>query len=216
MEVTGEPYPKRRVDVVTAVMMAVTVAALGGAAWMRFVRSPISPGSSTAAVGSPAPPLRLIDRETSEPVVLVGLNSKVVWAVFWSSRSPKGTGTSCLAELESATKELRAHRRLAMIAAAVESDDPAAVAKAISAGGITLPVYLASPETRRRFHAESADPPLHVLIDAGGKVLAMARGDGRPTIDRIAELARRRLDELDPFGGTRFAARSAPNETWHR
>lgn len=216
MEVTGEPYPKRRVDLVTAVMMVLTLIALGGTAWLRFGRSPFSAESSMAAVGSPAPPLRLIDRETSEPVVLVGLNRKVVWAVFWSSRSPKGTGTSCLAELQSATTGLRTHRRLAIIAAAVESDDPGAVEKAVSAGGITLPVYLASPETRRRFHAENADPPLHVLIDAGGKVLAMARGDGRQTIDRIAAIVRHRLDELDPLGGTRFAERDLPNGTRHR
>ena len=34
----------------------------------------------------------------------------------------------------------------------------------------------------------------------------MARGDGQPTIGRIAEQARRRLDELDPIGETRFAS----------
>ena len=93
-----------------------------------------------------------------------------------------------------------------MVTAAVEADDPAAVRTAVEAAGVDLPVYLAGPETRRRFHAQDADPPLHVLIDAGGRILAMARGDGRPTIDRIAEQARRRLDELDPIGETRFAS----------
>ena len=54
--------------------------------------------------------------------------------------------------------------------------------------------------------APSADPPLHVLIDAAGHVIAMARGAGRPTIDRIADQAKRQLDELDPLGDTRFVS----------
>ncbi len=93
-----------------------------------------------------------------------------------------------------------------MITAAVESDDPAGVARVVADEGLKLPAYLADPETRRRFHTEGGDPPLHILIDADGRVLAMARGDGRPTIDRIAEAARRRLDELDPQGETRFVS----------
>jgi hypothetical protein len=140
-------------------------------------------------VGAEAPPLRLTDPETSEPIVLVGLRDKVVWVVFWSAASP--SGRSSLAELETASRRLRMHRRFAAVAAAV--------------------VYLAGPETRRRFHAESADPPLHVLIDAGGRILAMARGGGQPTIGRIAELARRRLDEIDPLGETRFALAMPPS-----
>ncbi len=205
MDVTSEPYPKRRVDPMTGLMMLVTLAALAGSAWLRFGRSS-APEASTVAVGAEAPPLRLIDPETSEPVVLVGLNSKVAWVVFWSAASP--SGRSFLSELEAATKRLRAHRRFAMVTAAIESDDPAAVRKAVESAGVNLPAYLAAPETRRRFRAEDADPPLHILIDAGGRVLAIARGDGRPTIGRIAEAARQRLDELDPVGETRFA--SAP------
>ena len=34
----------------------------------------------------------------------------------------------------------------------------------------------------------------------------MARGDGQPTVGRIAEEARRRLDEIDPLGEMRFAS----------
>ncbi len=89
MEVTGEPYPKRRVDAMTGLMLAVTLAALAGTAWMRFGRPAASEGT-TAAIGVPAPPLRLIDPATSEPVVLLGLNNKVVWAVFWSARRTPG------------------------------------------------------------------------------------------------------------------------------
>ena len=204
MDVASEPYPKRRIDAMTGMMMLVTVAALCGAAWMRFGRSS-APEASTASVGAEAPPLRLIDLDTSEPVMLVGLSSKVVWVVFWSTRAP--SGRSCLAELEAATKRLRTHRRFAMVTAAVESDDPIAVRKTVGAVDFKLPVYLAGPETRRRFGAENADPPLHFLIDAGGRILAIACGDGQSAIGRIAEQARRRLEELDPVGETRFAWR---------
>ena len=133
MDVTSEPYPKRRIDSMSGLMMLVTLAALAGSAWLRFGRSS-APEASTVAVGAEAPPLRLIDPETSEPVVLVGLNSKVVWVVFWSAASP--SGRSCLAELEAASKRLRAHRRFAMVTAAVESDDPAAVREAVEAAGV--------------------------------------------------------------------------------
>jgi hypothetical protein len=203
VDLKSEPYPKRRIDAMSGVMMLVTFAALAGAAWLRFGRSS-SPESSSAAVGAEAPPLRLIDLESSEPIVLVGLNRKVVWLVFWSAAAP--SGRACLPELESASRRLRMHRQFAMVTAAVEVDDPSAVRAAIRAADFKLPAYLAGPETRQRFRAENADPPLHVLIDVGGRVLAMARGDGRPAIDRIAEEARRRLDELDPLGETRFAS----------
>ena len=107
-------------------------------------------------MGVEAPPLRLIDPETSEPIVLAGLNDKVVWVVFWSAASP--SGRSCLAELESASRRLRMHRRFAMVAAAVELDDPAKVQAAAREAGFQPPVYLAGPETRRRFHAEAPIP----------------------------------------------------------
>jgi hypothetical protein len=205
VDLESEPYPKRRVEPVSGLMLLVTVAALAGAAWLRFGRS--SPSErSTVVVGAEAPPLRLIDLETSEPIVLAGLNRKVVWVVFWSAATP--SGRACLPELEAASRRLRMHRQFAMVTAAAEVDDPSAVRAAIKAVDFPFPAYLAGPETRRRFRAENADPPLHVLIDVGGRVLAMARGDGQPAIGRIAEEARRRLDELDPLGETRFA--SAP------
>jgi hypothetical protein len=203
VELESEPYPKRRVDAMTGLMMLATLVALASAAWMRFGRSS-SPVAPDATVGAEAPALRLIDPETAEPIVLVGLNDKVVWVVFWSAASP--SGRACLSEVESASRRLRMHRRFAMVAAAVELEDPAKVRAAAREAEFQRPVYLAGPETRRRFRAESADPPLHVLIDAGGRILAMARGDGQPTIGRIAEQARRRLDEIDPGGEMRFAS----------
>ena len=89
MDVTSEPYPKRRIDSMGGLMMLVTLAALCGTAWLRLGRGS-APEATTAAIGVEAPPLRLIDPETSEPVVLVGLNSKVVWVVFWSAAAPSG------------------------------------------------------------------------------------------------------------------------------
>lgn len=201
MHVNSEPHPKRRIDAVGGLMVVVTLIALGGTAWMRFGRPSGADESSAASVGAQAPPLRLMDLDTREPITLVGLSSKVVWVVFWSAGAP--SARTCLAELNTATKRLRSHRRFAIVTAVAETDTPAAVREMREPD---LPVYLAAPETRRRFRAEVADPPLHILIDAGGKVLAMARGDGRPTIDRIATVARRRLDEIDPAGETRFAS----------
>jgi hypothetical protein len=197
----SEPYPKRRVDAMNGVMMLVTLAALAGIAWLRFGWSS-SPGPAT--VGAEAPPLRLIDVQTSEPIVLFGLNEKVVWLVFWSAATP--SGRACLPELEAASRPLRMHRRFAMVPAAVEADDPASVRAAIRAADFKLPAYLAGPETRQRFRVENADPPLHVLIDVGGSILAMARGDSPAAVRRIAEEARNRLDEVDPTGEERFAS----------
>jgi peroxiredoxin len=203
VDVQSEPYPKRRVEPLSGLMLLVTAAALAGAAWLRFSRSSAFEAPA-AVVGAEAPPLRLNDVETSQPVVLAGLNTKVVWVVFWSAAS--ASGRSCLSELQTISRRLRMHRRFAMVAAAVEIDDPAAVSAAVREADFKLPTYLAGAETRRRFHAENADPPLHVLIDAGGHILAMARGNGQSTIGRIAEEAQRRLDEIDPLGETRFAS----------
>ena len=78
---------KCRIDGVTAIMVVVTAAALLGAAWLR-TRRPTT--DEPPAVGALAPPLRLLDLDTLEPVVLVGLRGKVVWVVFWSADSPYG------------------------------------------------------------------------------------------------------------------------------
>lgn len=203
MELESEPYPKRRIDAMTALMTLVTLLALAGAAWLRFGR-PSSSESSTATVGAEAPPLRLTDLETAEPIVLIGVNDKVAWVIFWSAGAP--SGRACLAELSVPLRRLRMHRRFALVPAAIELDDPAKVRAAVRDAGFPLPVYLTGPETRRRFHVEDADPPLHVLIDAGGRILAMARGGDPQTIARVAEIAGRRLEEIDPLGELHFAA----------
>ena len=121
---------------------------------------------SRPAVGALAPPLRLLDLETSEPVVLVGLRGKVVWVVFWSADSAsakiqpggdrigleltQGAGTVC--DGAGGRRDRSSRPR--------PCGDRRERRK--------LPVYLASAETRRRFGADEADPPLNVLIDADG------------------------------------------------
>jgi hypothetical protein len=202
MDAATEIWSRRRIDPMTALMIVMTVAGLVGAAWLRFGPSP---APQPAVVGGLAPPVQVIDLDTSEPMVLAGLRGKVVWVVFWSARSE--SGPACLPALDDVWKRLKAHRRFVFVAAAVETTDQADRVRALaSASQSNLPVYLASPETRRRYGAERADPPLHVLIDAAGQVVAIARGAGRATIERIADQAKRQLDELDPLGDTRFAS----------
>jgi hypothetical protein len=192
---------KRRIDGVTAIMVVVTAVSLFGAAWLR-TRRPSA--DEPPAVGAIAPPLRLLELETSEPVVLVGLRGKVVWVVFWSADST--SARSDLAAIESARTSLKARARFAMVPAAVETDHPGRVRAMTAETGAKLPVYLASAETRRRFGADESDLPLHVLIDAEGRIATMARGVSDQTIDRITSEARKLLDELGPIDDTRFAS----------
>jgi hypothetical protein len=191
--------PRRRIDWFSGLMAGVAVAASLGAAWFYFGRHP---RESSLVVGSPAPLLQLIDLETSEPLVLAGLHDKVVWIVFWSAGS--ASGPSSLPVIARAWSRLKEHRRFGMAAAAIDSE-PARVRAVVAESGFEMPVYLASPESRRRFNAEVADPPLNVLLDAEGKVAAIARGTAPQTIDRLTRQASRLLEELDPQGRTRFA-----------
>jgi len=198
--------PRRGIDWVSGLMALVTVAASLGAAWFYF-GSHREEGS--LVVGSPAPLLQLIDMETSEPLVLAGLRGKVVWIIFWSAGSTSGPAS--LPVIERAWNRLKEHRRFGMAAAAVDSE-PARVRAVVAEFGFEMPVYLASPESRRRFHAELADPPLNVLLDADGRVAAIARGTAPQTIDRLVRQANQLLEELDPLGRTRFAGQPSRRE----
>jgi hypothetical protein len=144
-----------------------------------------------------------LDLETSEPLILLGLKGKVIWVVFWSANAP--SGQSSLPKLEAAWKRLKQNRNFSLIAAAVDSERAQEVRSAIAAAKATMPVYLASLETRRRFGALDADPPLHLLIDEHGRIATLARGASQQTIDRLAAQAQNRLNELDPLRNTRFA-----------
>jgi peroxiredoxin len=201
MDEASDIPTRRRIDGITAIMVIVTVTSLLGAAWLRTRRLP---EYRPPAAGALAPPLRLLDVETSEPIELVGLRGKVVWVVFWSADST--SGGSSLAALEPAWTALKAQGRFAMVAAAVESDNPGRVRAVSAASGVKLPVYLASAETCRRFGAVQADPPLNLLIDADGRIVTIARGTSPQTIDRIIAQANRLLEELGPAENTRFAS----------
>jgi hypothetical protein len=193
--------PSRRLDWVSLLMALATVAIVGWTAWLRF--GPV-PRPEPPAVGSALPPLRLLDLETSEPLVLLGLKGKVAWIVFWSAGSPSG-GAS-LSRLEGVWKRLKSHRRFTLLTAAVNSDQPERVRAALAEIHATLPAYLAGPGTRRRFGAELADPPLHILIDGEGRIAALVRRGGQETINRLAAQVQGWLEEMDPLGNTRFAS----------
>jgi hypothetical protein len=201
MDGATEIGSRRRLDPMSALMIVMTAAGLLGAAWLRFGPTSAPP---PPVIGGLAPPLQVLDLDSSEPMVLAGLRGKVVWVVFWSAGSTSGPAS--LPVLDDVWNRLKAHQRFVLVAAAVETDQPDRVRALTSASQFKLPVYLASPETQRRYGAERADPPLHVLIDAAGHIIAIARGAGRSTIERIADQAKRQLDELDPLGDTRFAS----------
>ncbi|QEH38119.1 hypothetical protein OJF2_67170 [Aquisphaera giovannonii] len=197
---SGVAGPRRRVDLVGLSMAAATVVMLCGAAWLRFGPAP----ADKIEVGSTFPPLRLLDLETEEARLLLGQRGRVLWVVFWSAGSP--SGADLLKGLEPAWGRLRAHRGFTLAAAAVESDRPELVRRAVAASHASLPVYLAGPEARRRFSAGDADPPIHMLIDADGHIAVLSRGADRETIQQMAARAEGWLRQIDPLGNTRFAA----------
>jgi hypothetical protein len=201
MEAATEIPPRRGFDWTLSVMVVVTAGCFVGAAWLRFQRSRTS---ALPAVGAPVPPLTVLDLETSEPLVLLGLKGRVVWIVFWSADA--ASGRTALVELERVWHRLGAHPRFTVVAAAIDVDHPERVQAAAADAGLEFPVYLSGAETRRRFGVERADPPVHLLVGVDGKVTAIARGEGRPTIERIADQAKRELDQLEPANQTRFAS----------
>lgn len=192
-------------DKVSALMALVASVALAWAAWLRF-----GPGPEAAPppLGTPAPALRLRDPATAEPLVLLGLHGRVVWLTFWSAGPP--SGPTDLADLEAVWTRLKSRPRFAMAALAADPGRPELLRAAVAATKATLPAYPASPETVRSYGATPAHLPLHVLIDADGRVGAVAQGRGPATLARLAAQATRWLDELEPLGKTRFAARSRP------
>ena len=192
--------PSHRLDRVSVLLALVTLVLVGWTAWLRF-----GPASrpEPPAVGLALPPLRLLDLETAEPLVLLGAKGKVTWIVFWSAGSPSGRAS--LSKLEGVWKRLKSHRRFTMVTAAINSDQPERVRAALAEIHVTVPAYLAGPETLRRFGAELADPPLHLLVDGEGRIAALVRGAGQDAINRLAAQVQSWLEEMDPLGKTRFA-----------
>jgi len=66
--------PSHRLDRVSVLLALVTLVLVGWTAWLRF-----GPASrpEPPAVGQALPPLRLLDLETAEPLVLLGAKGKV-------------------------------------------------------------------------------------------------------------------------------------------
>ncbi len=196
---TGDSF-SRRFDRASVLLALGTLLIVGWTAWLRFGPPP---GLEPLAVGSALPPLGLRNLETAEPLVLLGLKGKVVWIVFWTASS--SSSQASLSRLERVWRRLGPHRRFSLVTAAVDWEQPERVRTALAEAHETVPAYLASPETRQRFGAEQADPPLHLLIDAQGRVAALARGGAQETIDRLAAQVQGWLEDLDPLGSTRFA-----------
>jgi hypothetical protein len=151
----GEGLPRGRFDPVNAMMALVASIAIASLIWTRF--GPVPPVEAPR-VGSALPMLHLLDPETSEPLLLLGLRGKVVWVCFWSSASPSSHAD--VAELDRQWTRLKSLKRFAMAAVSVDADRAGAeaVRAAVAASGATLPVYRGrdSGPVRRRHLATSA------------------------------------------------------------
>jgi hypothetical protein len=186
-----------RIDWPSAAMALVASVALVWAGWLRF--GPEGP-AEPLAVGAQSPPLRLLDPDTTEPLLLLGLQGRVVWVTFWTAGS-----AGDLAALEQVWNRLRNRRRFSMVAAAVGEPAKPRRPAAGERSEASLPVYLATPETCRAFGVAGRNLPLHLLIDERGKVGAVAWGSSEATLSRLSAQAEGWLDVIDPAGDTRFA-----------
>lgn len=188
---------EKGIDWPSAFMALVTTVALAWTVWLRWGSEPqVEPPT----VGTTVPPLRLLDPDTAQPIVLVGLRGKVVWITFWAAKDPGE-----FAQLDRVWERLGSRRGFSMVAAAVDAEAAGRVRTRVEGAKSRLPVYLASAETCRKFGAAAPNLPLHFLIDESGQVGAIAHGAGPETFARLAEQAERWLDELEPLGKTRFA-----------
>jgi hypothetical protein len=136
-------------------------------------------------------------------MVVLGLRGKVVWLTFWSARSPSAQAD--LRALDAIRTRLVSRPRFTLLAAAIDADRPAEVRAAVAAARVSLPVYLASPQTRRAYGV--ARTPLHLLLGPDGRVLAAAQGSQPATLARLQKRAEEALDRLEPPTRQRFALR---------
>jgi hypothetical protein len=193
---------QRWIDWPSALVALVTTLALAGFVWLRYGPGP---AGEPPGVGTPVPPIRVLDSVTSEPLVLLGLRGKVVWLTFWSADS--SSSRADLAALDRIWNRLRSRSKFAMAALAIEAEHPEKVRAVVADTKASLPVYLVPAETRGRFGATGKHVPLHLLIDETGHVGAIARGNAPSVLDRLTRQAEKWLDEMEPLGPTRFAGR---------
>lgn len=200
----SDEQPVGQIDWIRVTTAAIALAALGWAAWRHLVGDA---RQTPLAVGSYVPPFALLDLEKSERLLMSGQKGKILWLVFWSAES--NLGREDLALLAPFWTRLRRHDCFSPVAAAVDFDRPDRVKSALSEIHATFPAYLAPSETLRRFGVRTSDPPLHVLVDAEGRIAVLARADNPGAIRRLAAQVQGWLDDLDPGGPSRFAMNPA-------
>ncbi len=202
------PFTSRRrrgPDLLNAVMLGFTVIFLLGSAWIRFGPKEKPP---SLVVGDIAPLIRLNDLEGQEPIVMLGLRNRVLWLTFWSVKSPEDRRD--FRQLERIWKRFEGDPGFALLVSAIATDDPRGVHSEVASKRLKFPVYLASPETCRDFGAEPEELPLHFIIDADGRILAISHGRRDGSLDQLEELVRSRLKMRNPAGGSRFAMTGPP------
>ncbi len=190
-----------RIDWINAVLAVATSAAIGWVVWNHLGHTP---PRNPPKVGTSPPPLRLLDVQTSEPLLLVGLRGKIVWIMFWSATAP--ADRAVIEDLASVTKQLQGRSRFSVVVVAVDRDSADAVKAASKALKGSLPVYIASEETQRAYGVTARQLPVHFLIDDDGQIGVIARGSDHATLARLADQAETWLDSLEPLGRTRFAS----------
>jgi len=189
----------RKFDPVSALMAVVAAIAILWAGWLRFGPPPLP---EPLAPGAKLPPLKLIDPETNEPILLLGLRDKVVWVTFWSANAPQAL--SDLADLQRIWTRFSPRSKFAMVAVAVDLEEPGPLLEMLANTKASLPAYLAEKQTRNRFGTDAVRLPMHLLIDETGKVSAVAQGRDGATFARLTEQTKQRLDAIDPIGQPRF------------
>lgn len=193
------PIPAGRVDRVSAVLALATAVALAVLAYRQFRPEPIG---EPPRIGSLAPPLALVDPVTGRPTLVLAEPGRVVWVTFWASAGAASSAET--AQLERIWRRFRARRPFALIVATLDDAEAARLRTALAGSAPDLPIYVATPATRRAYGVNT--PPLHFLIDEDGRVVAAVRGDGG-NLEGMARQATDLLDAIEPPGG-RFASRA--------
>lgn len=187
---------RRRVDWTAAALALGTTLALVWFAYRALAPAPIG---EPPRVGSMAPPLSLTDPDSREAALIFSRPGHVLWVSFWSARD-EDAGPA-VAGFDRTWRRFQGRRPFAMVVAVLDGDRPERWRPAFAKAAEDLPVFLASDTTRRAFGVTRG--PLNVLIDGDGRVVAVARGEPG-SLERMAALAERMLDEVEPPEG-RFA-----------
>ena len=200
LETASDSSPQDKRHRPSLLLAALTIGLLAAAAWIRF-----GPGirPSPLLLGSRLPPTRLERLESTESLLLLGLEGKVTWLVFFSSDSVDGVAV--LPRLESVWKQLHPNRRFSLVTATTNQGEQEQARTALDAYQKQLPLYTAGHDAQRRFGVDQTDSPWHFLVDPHGRIAAIARGSRQETIDRLAKQATSWLEALEPMDDARFS-----------